>query len=324
MASRKPPTAFVRRQRDRQAAWRGERPVGRWEIDGGELPLRWALRADLADETLYAPVRADLLDVFRDRNIAWHEERTAAYGERPPGPSPNLMDSQTFCLNFWEGLAAESSEGLLAALRGLVPADGIDVPVDRLMEPEWIGLENHLRERGRKRRRGQYATSADVLFAWRDERGRHGLLLESKWSERYDATPLRHTPWGTDRAEIYRAAVERHEPLEVPFEPLMVDPFDQLLRLQLLAAAMEAAGELGFQTVTVAWVAPAANEHLWSELTAPLPGATVPEAWAGVLRLPERFRWASYERLFALAAPEAPAWAAWMGERYGLGPGAGP
>lgn len=324
MASRKPPTPFVRRQRDRQTAWRGDRPAGRWEIDGRELPLRWALRADLATETLYPPVRDEVLAVFRERDVAWHEERTKAYGERPPGPSPNLMDSQTFCLNFWEGLAAESSEGLLAALRGLVPARGVEAPVDRVLEPEWIGLENHLAERGRKRRRGQYATSADLLFAWRDEHGRHGLLLESKWSERYDTTSLRHTPWGTDRAAIYRPAVERFQPLTVAFEPLMVDPFDQLLRLQLLGAAMEACGELGFETVSVGWVAPAANEHLWSELTAPLVGGTVPEAWRGVLTRPERFTHASYEALYELAAPHAPAWAAWMSTRYGLGTGDGP
>lgn len=322
MPTRRPPTAFVRRQRARQAAWRGDRPVGRWETDGRELPLRWALRADLAAETLYPPVRTELLEVFRDRDIAWHEERTKTYGERPAGPSPNLMDSQTFCLNFWEGLAGEG--GLLAAVRGLVPAVTLETPVDRLLEPEWIGLRNHLGERSRKRRRGQYATSADILFSWRDERGRHGLLLESKWSELYDGVPMRHTPWGTDRAAIYRPAVERFEVLTVPFEPLMVDPFDQLLRLQLLAAAMEADRELGFSSVTVGWVAPYANGELWSELTAELDGRSVPDAWCRVLRRPERFVSASYEALFDLAAPGAPRWAAWMGERYGLGAEEGP
>ena len=322
MASRRAPTAFVRRQRDRQTAWRGERPAGRWELDGRELPLRWALHADHATDSLYPPIRDELLAVFGDRDIAWHEERTVAYGHRPPGPSPNLMDSQTFCLNFWEGLAAEG--GLLAALRGLVPASTLEAPVGRLLEPEWIGRRNHLGERGRKRRRGQYATSADMLFSYTRDGRRHGLLLESKWSERYDGAPMRFTPWGTDRAEIYRPSVERHEPLTVPFEPLMVDPFDQLLRLQLLAAAMEEAGELDFETVTVGWVAPRANEELWSELTADLPGDTVPEAWRSVLRRPDRFVFASYEELFERARSEAPQWAAWMGERYGLGTEEGP
>lgn len=324
-------TPFQLAQRRRQARWRGDRPPGQWRLDDGRvLDLAWALPVDRAVESLYPPVAGQLLERFHRDGIDWHDQEQDRYGPRSvPGPSPNLMDSQSFCLSFWVGLAHDAGpDGLLAALQVLLPqACAVEPPLHDLVEPEWIGLDNPLGERGRARRRGRYATSADLLLAWRDAPGRrHGLLIESKWSESYDGLDLRYSSRGTDRAAIYAPAwTTPWSPIrpQVPPEQLMVDPFDQLLRLQLLAAAMEQRRELDLQTVTVAWVAPRANSTLWSRITAPVlagQGATVPDAWRSVLRQPDRFCSAATEDVFdaARTAPGAQAWARWMADRYGL------
>lgn len=327
--SRKRPSPFARSQRERQARWRGELSPGQWRLDGGRVvPLRWGLPVDQGWRSLYPPIADDLLRTFAADDIAWHDETQDRYGDRyRPGPSPNLMDSQVFCLNFWQALADLGADFLLPAVQQLVPeAVTVEAPRQRLLEPEWIGLDNPLGEPGR-RRRGQYATSADLLLGWRDASGRrHGLLVESKWSEAYDDSDLRWSRRGTDRAATYRpswsAAWSPLLPAVAP-ESFMVDPFDQLLRLQLLAAAMQNAGELGFVRVLVGWVAPAANTDLWTSVTAASlrgRGDSVPACWRSLLRDADSFRAASYEQLFtaAQAPPRTDTWAAWMAARYGL------
>ena len=238
--------------------------MGSWRPDVGArpIPTRWILEIPDAKETLWPPVADRLVTTFRADNIAWHEEKSKGYGERPgPGPSPNLMDSQIACLNFWVGLADRGADAILAALRVLFPeARRIIEPRTGsrvLVEPEWIGLQNYLGEKGSKRRRGEYATSADLLLAFESDADlRVGVLLESKFSESYSGKSLRFSPWKTDRVEIYGPEWRRPDS---PFSgrapelhELMFDPFDQLLRLHLLARAMERSCELGFDRVLVA------------------------------------------------------------------------
>lgn len=323
-------TNYVREARARQARWRGQRPRGRWRNrDGRWIPVAHILPVDRANENLWFPISETLKAHFRQHHIAWHEGRSNKYGDRPePGPSPNLMSSQIACLNFWVGLGHSSLDGLLRAVR-LFASDAAKVvpPVDKaLVEPEWIGLENYLGERG-SRRRGKYATSADLLIAYEDSHGvRHGLLIESKYGESYDGEHLRYSKRGTDRVRIYqRAWSAQGSPIRpsVALADVMYDPFDQLMRLQLLAAAMARARELGFRSVKVGWVAPCANGRLWSTVSAPaLRGFTnVIDAWKSQLVEADSLTACAYEELFEAGSAGAGSeeWSVYMRQRYGFG-----
>ncbi|MCP4807296.1 MAG: hypothetical protein GY884_18275 [Proteobacteria bacterium] len=275
--------------------------MGRWKRPRGAwMELPWLIDPALATQTLWEPIRAQVLDHFERDHIAWHEEDSGWYGHAG-GPSPNLMDSQIFCLNFWFGV------DLAAALKPHFP----DLVAIEAIEPEWIGRQNHLGERGSKRRRGKYATSADLLVRFRDCGGDlHGVLIESKWTESYSTKSIRYSSYGTDRATIYAPSYGADWS---PFaggapEDHMVDPFDQLMRLCLLAAAMEHTQEDELETVTVMDCCPRANTALWEPLQA--------ADFGQHLRRRRRFRLVAYEDLFA--AGGAPGWSEYMTSRYGI------
>jgi hypothetical protein len=324
---------YVAVERGRQDRWRTASPelpdeaLSPGTFRGRSYP--WLLPVGLAEHNLAAPVRAEVLAHFARHDIAWHDGETEDYGVRAAaGPSPNLMDSQVACLNFWWGLASASPDALLRVVRAFAPSAVQVVPPlpdGPLVEPEWIGLGNPLGERG-VRRRGAYATSADALVVWVDPRGdRHGALVESKYTESYAPRDGRFSPRGTDRVAIYaRAAAQPWSPLsgDVPLGDLMYEPFDQHARQQLLAAEMEAAGELGLRTVTLVHAAPRANGAFHEGITAPVlrsRGATVAEAWRSVLRRPERYVSVAYEDLFARASEVAgtEVWSGGLRARYG-------
>ena len=325
-------TEYATAERERQATWRETScalpPEARISGRFRGRPHRWLLPIDSADHNLLPAIRADLLAHFERHHIAWHDGGQADYGPRARlGPSPNLMDSQVACLNFWSGLATVSPAALLEVVRVFAPDAArlvSPVPDGPLLEPEWIGLSNHLGERG-SRRRGQHATSADLLLAWEDPRGaKHGALLESKYSESYAARDGRFSSRGTDRAAIY-ADVASHSwsPLSDPcgLAELMYEPFDQHLRQQLLASAMEASNELGLSSVCLVHVAPRANRAFHEGVTVPSLRryATVAHAWRSVLRRPERYVSLAYEDVFARAAavPGTSDWQTRLRDRYG-------
>ena len=326
-------TEYSTRERKRQSHWRTSSPdlpdnaraAGAWR----GRTHGWILPIDAADHTLWAPIRAPLLAHFAANDIAWHGGDDVDYGERATtGPSPNLMDSQVSCLNFWWGLADVSPAALLAVVRNFAPdAAKMVSPVEGgpLMEPEWMGLDNPLKERG-ARRRGQYATSADLLIAWEDHAGvRHGALIESKYSESYVSRDDRVSSRGTDRSLIYAAAAAQPWSTvsdRVPVSELIYEPFYQHLRQQLLAAAMEDAQELGLQTVALVHVAPRGNRDFHEAITAPAlrgMGGSVSTVWRAMLTKPERYTSVAYEDLFTTAvhAPGTEAWAESLRGRYG-------
>lgn len=185
-------TQYSRDQRRRQIAWKRASPDcegarGPGFYDG--TPCGFILPMEHAALNLWAPIRAEVIEHFRTRYIAWHDEEKEEYGPRAaPGPSPHLLDSQICALNFWWGLARHPAS-LAVALRSVLPdLDAVAAiePGEPLVLPEWIGLRNYLGELG-SRRRGKFATSADFLIVYLDRRGeRHGVLVESKYSESYE------------------------------------------------------------------------------------------------------------------------------------------
>ncbi len=343
--AKSPATAYKTAERRAQGRWKLEvasceempldaRQKGTWR----GIEQDYFLPASSANCNLWLAIRDELLSFFETYDIAWHEEDTKDYGTRTSrGPSPNLLDSQVCALNFWWGLA-RSPAALAATLRTIVPElVGVEPPgpSGALAEPEWIGRSgtNYLGEKGRHRRRGKFATSADLLFVYRDRSGqRHGILLESKYTEDYrDAAFQPRSPFGTSRIQIYEPAFaspwspfRREGALTVP--DLLIEPFDQHLRQQLLAAAAEQDGELGLSTVTCVHVCPRANRAFHEVITAPAlqsAGATVAEVWGSLLTQPSRYRSAAYEDVFAAAEairdPALAAWYAYQRDRYRWG-----
>lgn len=296
------------------------------------MPCDFILPVEHAELNLWAPIREEVLTYFRNSDVAWHDEENEGYGSRTdPGPSPHLLDSQVCALNFWWGLARQPS-ALAAALRSVFPdLDAVVAvrPGEPLATPEWIGLRNYLGERGWKRR-GTLATSTDFLIAYADVEGlRHGILVASKYTESYEADAWRRVSnRGTDRAATYRGEFEQPDgpfrrDLGIGVEDLLIEPFDQHLRQQLLARAMEREGESGLRTVTCLHVAPRSNDTFHRSLTAPKlaeRASTVSEAWRSILRDPSRYRSVAYEDLFALIAglrdPALDEWLAYQRARY--------
>lgn len=190
-----------------------------------------------------------------------------------------------------------------------------------------MGLDNYLNESdspSRPRRRGQYTTSADLLIAYEDQEGlRHGLLLESKYGEHYETAK-----WVTDRASRYSAAFNmKDSPIDsscVSLESLLIEPFYQHLRQQLLARAMERAHELGFVTVSVLHVSPASNQAYHKLITPPElagRGTSVSNVWQSLLSRWGRYVSWSYEAAFRAAKTPLeetvdPSWLAYQDERY--------
>jgi hypothetical protein len=330
-----PRTAYSLGQRERQSHWKRvsaecelARAHGVWK----GIPCKFILPVEHATLNLWVPIRDDVLAYFRSRGVAWHDEESRDYGPRAsPGPSPHLLDSQVCAINFWWGLARSASA--LAAVLRTVFADLEEVVAVQTgeppMPPEWIGLRNYLGESGWMRR-GAHATSADFLVVFVDADGaRHGVLIESKYSESYEPDAWKRvSPRGTNRADIYRGEFELPDgpfrsDVDIVIEDLLIEPFDQHLRQQLLARAMERASESNLKTVTCLHVAPRGNEAFHRGVTAPklaARGGTVGDAWRSILRIPTRYRSVAYEDLFsralALCDSTLDAWCAYQSARY--------
>ncbi len=211
---------------------------------------------------------------------------------------------------------------------------------------EWIGTRNYLGEhagggkvaKDGERRRGAHFTSADFAFRFIDDKGKTELVLgEWKYTEAYArgvslrfGRPRKRSEKAgrarTDRLAIYRPALDApwcqiSRLGRVQYEDLMYDPFDQLMRLQLLASEMEHAGELGADRVSVMHVAPDENGELMRVITSPAlerqaKGADLHETWARLVE-PGRFKPVSFNTMIFKARFHGPShWNRWMQLRY--------
>lgn len=325
-------SAFSENARRQQSQWKACTPDlseaarvrGLWRLK----TRSYVLPAQHATQTLWSPIRAEVLDTFERDQIVWHDVDSEDYGARTmPGPPPHLMSSQVACLNFWWGLS-QSPTVLATVLKTVFPElDRMVPPVagGSLIAPEWIGARNYLGEADspeRPRRRGQFTTSADLLLAYEDVTGRrHGIMVESKYSERYVNQRFR-----PDRVALYGPFLDLQTgPIRrdrvVCVDLLLIEPFYQHLRQQLLAAAMEDAHELEFESVSVLHVAPKANRAYHEGITSPSLtkwGNTISAIWVELLRDPSRYRSISYEAAFntARVAGMSADWIEYQSKRY--------
>lgn len=279
-------------------------------------PRPFCIADDHGDENLYEGFRAAALDYFDVRGIGWHagsKRLGASDGRTARTPSTHLCCSQACCVNFWFGFQRDKC-GLEAVLRGLgfSVAEVLPIGNDKALHDgapplvgfEWIGQRNYLKEgpgnrpvSDESRMRGKVATSADLVFKFRREDGRVQVVLgEWKYTEFYPmGLSLRFSRAQTDRLGTYgsrlRAPGSPFVPSEVPDEALFYAPFDQLMRLQLLAMEMERARELEADIVSVAHFAPRANHQLMRRITSPQLrrlGTSVHEVWRALV-IQDRF-----------------------------------
>lgn len=199
---------------------------------------------------------------------------------------------------------------------------------------EWIGLRNYLRELrlGRigadeGRTRGQGFTSADFALRFRRLDGRIQIVLgEWKYTESYGiGQDLRRSTAGTDRWRVYQPSFAASSHFRtapaVTGDALFYEPYYQLLRLQLLASAMQQHREMDADLVTVLHVAPRANRELRERIMAPaLQGraGSLHEIWGTVVD-GECFRGIDTEDLLRSLVGHAPqaSWAEYLSARYG-------
>lgn len=275
-------------------------------------------------ENLYPGIRVSAPAHFLHHDIKWHD---GGKGQ----PSNHLCDSQVCCVNFLFPFS-EQPRALAEVLRPFYPTLGCMLPIEdgKYVTHEWIGRENYLGELSRNglRTRGALYTSADaaVMFE-RNDGKRQIVLIEWKYTESYYGTPLRIARSGTDRLKIYLPLLERDDcPIDKRYltcwDPLFYNPFDQLMRQQLLAHEMERAQELGADLVSVLHIAPEANldfRRVTSDRLGAL-GETAMGVWSKLVRHQDRFQSISTEKLFgglsSKSLPEMAGWLEYIHERY--------
>jgi hypothetical protein len=315
---------------------------GRYTKNGP--PYTFCLNWEHSEENLEASIREAALEYFRERAIRWHDGR-AKDGKQSAVPSTHLCCSQSACVNFLFPFATHPA-ALANVLRELgydvgemLPMQG-DTPhlsdgASPFVSFEWIGEQNYLGEwlggkvaESDKRPRGAMVTSADFACRFRQSSGQiHIILGEWKYTECYgNERSMRISTNGTDRLDnIYRPLLEADncqiDTADIPLEALFYDPFDQLMREQLLATKMEEAREMDADLVSLLHIAPVANRELMRRITSPGlrgRGETIHEVWQSIVG-EERFKGVYLEELLPKMSAHAPdqSWKQYMERRYG-------
>jgi restriction endonuclease-like protein len=281
------------------------------------------LPPDCAEQNVYHGFRREAAAFFDDRQISRHAR----------GWDNSVTSSQVACVNFlFPGV--KDPDVLLRCFKARFPSAKeflpitADVPLSDGTFPyvsfEWIGAKNYLNEPG-LRSRGQFVTNADAILRFRARNGAiHVVLIEWKYRECYTTRCTQYSKHHTDRLSIYAPHVRAGCQLTLrsaDLADLLFDPFDQLMRLQLLASAMEREHEMEADTVSVLLIAPCANRELHDNITASNLrhfGASVPAVWSRLVQ-PGRFRCHPVEKLVKSVegCSAHKGWARYLLLRYG-------
>lgn len=299
------------------------------------VPRYFCLRQDRAEENLHASIRDEAIAYFKMRRIGWHEGKEDR-------PSNHLCCSQCCCVNFWFPFV-RAPEALATVLRnlGYDVAEILPFELDCMKADsypyvafEWIGERNYLKEQtgGRvasdgTRSRGANFTSLDFAFRFRRTDGRIQIVAgEWKYTENYPVNQdLRISNRSTNRLCIYQPFLEQPDCQinlgDIPSKALFFDPFDQLMRQQLLCSSMERCHEMGADIVSLLHIVPAANREFMDCVTSPelkSIGSDIHQIWTKLVNA-ERFSGVYIENLLPLVCQYAPkpTWATYMKLRYG-------
>lgn len=249
----------------------------------------FCLPINRADENLHDSMRNEAIKYFTDRNIGWHDGFMDPV-KKLNFPSNHLCCSQSFCVNAFfpfrnnPGCLKEVLIKLGYPVKEMLPIekDKLKSGEEAFVAFEWIGTKNYLKELSlgkvaseTQRTRGKNFTSADFAFLFKRTDGKIQLVLgEWKYTEQYIGkgsirwSKDKNKRPKTDRLGIYQPYLTTNSPINIEphtdFSILFFDPFDQLMRLQLLAKQMELSNpaELGADIVSVMHVAPKANKDL--------------------------------------------------------------
>ena len=287
--------------RQRELARLTELAIEGWPTQATRRPP-YVLAPEFARDNLLACVRESALGYVEQHRIKWwlsnaEEAERAALAVPITAPTGHLNSSQVACVNHLEA-ARLDYELALAFARRIDPRvrEVRDTGEGGFVAFEWIGDKSYLNERG-ARTRGAKLTSIDaVVRVTLDDDTPMLILIEWKYTETYEmGRELRYAADGTDRVERYRAMLEADSSpfLAGPPERLFYEPYEQLVRQTLLAAAMVADPDTPEVTWLHVHVIPAENLELRTrvEQAAPLlNGSTLEETWQGALRAPERYR----------------------------------
>jgi hypothetical protein len=336
------PRRFALEARAAGATWKASssslpyaaRQPGRYR---GHGPLyAFCVPLEERDFNLLPDARDIAIERFAAASIPWHHG-----GERP---SNHLSSSQVQCANALAPFVSfpDALARVLGTVLDVAEVLPFDASTSSLFDRtdhvvfEWVGLENHLNEwQGKSGTRGANNTSADAAVRYRTSSGDIELaLIEWKYTEQY----LGHELSGGDTKNAVRRAryapllADEDSPIRIDLvglDDLMVEPFYQLMRLQLMAWRMEATHELGSDRVRVVYMVPLTNGELWRSFNRPSlralagPSGSVLDAWRALLRRPDRF---VYLDTAALVAPDAVTSAEFRARyghiSHGRGPGA--
>lgn len=306
------------------------------------------LRNDFASENLYASIRNESLRYFQDRRIPWHSVGHLTSSQAccvnlvfPFMNCPDLLKCvlQEIGYQVEDVLPFELDD--LATLRAAgwtLCASTLD---EHAITPhyiafEWIGAKNYLGElTGRNvsgdttRTRGQNFTSVDFAVRFRrPDKKIQTVLAEWKYTEAYTkARSKKLSKTGTNRLDrIYRRSLDApgcqiQMPEGIPFEALFFNPFDQMMRQQLLASAMEQSREMNSDIVSYLHIAPLVNTELVNDVTSESLerlGDTIYDVWNELVPN-ERFQNCYLENFLQIAIDHRPsdAWAEFVETRYG-------
>lgn len=271
------------------------------------------LAAGDGQENLCPGIRQAAHDFFITRQIAGHGQ--GAW-------DVSLTSSQVACVNCFYPFIRQP-EALTAIFRPILGDVAEVLPIEAetpfpdgsypYLTFEWIDRQNRLGEPGTPQR-GRNVTNVDVVLRYRTTAGNCKLVLvEWKYRESYSQKHKQISDHGTDRLTFYAPHFAGHhcqinltDGLSVT--DLMYDPFDQLMRLQLLASIYQRDSEMGASEVVVLLISPRSNHEFHSRVHSPalkVSHKTVSDAWRAVTQ-PGSFYTYATEDLVPILAANAP------------------
>lgn len=286
-------------------------------FDGKHFPIPFYLNDKLTEENIYGEFRSEALQYFQDRKVKWHRSSQTVLPDNKP--DNHLCCSQSFCINtFFQFIEKPIELNKLLVLMGYQSKEVLPFYLDEPFKQdkphyicfEWIGKENYLDEKikaGTKRSRGQYFTSVDFAIRFLDENDKINLILgEWKYTETNSDKMLRFSVNRTDRySQIYKKSLDKFRDSfnlinNIIHEDLFFEPFDQLMRLTLLAKHMEENREMDAENVSILLITPSCNNEYNKIFHSPKLINTpknVAEIWQEIVGA-QKFKYVSTEDLF--------------------------
>jgi len=321
---------FLTVEKKRQLAWKLTTKTLPREAKApglfGSRMFPFCLPLEHAGLNLYSEIRDEALELFTRLGIVWH---TSAL---PGLPTNHLVSSQVMCVNSLAPFL-HRAEALADLLRPFFPDIARVLPVeeDRFVAFEFIDPDNLLGEvpkLGAVRHRGAGNTSIDAVVLYESSEGYNTLLLlEWKYSESYPSVYARYRSDGSDRAETYRELFYGPlTPINLDVAPRIEDflwqPFEQLMRQQLLATQFREVGDPNIDQVRLVHVVVSENWPLGA-VTSPHfreLGHDAYEVWKSLLVDPDDSILINTEDLFRAAPvdrfPDLEPWLLYMKSRY--------